>query len=456
MQWILYFQLFVQAPLYIICILKLFLKTGMLKMSYKSTAGKVRYALIFFALFLILFLDGFGQSLIFPILAKTLLSPDNYSLVGDINAHSRQALYGVIIGLFYFFMVMGTAILGDFSDRYGRKKGLIICIAGMILGNLLTVFAFMGNNVWLIILGRSIIGFTAGSQAIAQASIADFTPAKNQARNTGYVILAVTLGAILGPIYGQILSDHSISNLFNNQTPFIGVILFSILSMLILSTCYKDTYKPSNSSIKLVRFLDIFCDAWRHDKIRVLLISMGSIFGCWAVYYTYMSVYLVRTLNATGANISILMSMYGIGASIAMGFLSRIIEKHFTTKQAVIFGWTLFATASFFTQLSNSLHVDYFLAVFAGLGIGIGMLFTMKIFSLQVGPDKQGWIMGIFNATWVGIMGISAALMGYIGNIQITLPLIIGYILYLFGIFIFITKVSREFENGDHNCIRDI
>ncbi len=405
---------------------------------------KSKRILIMSALFLILFLDGFGQSLIFPILTKTLLSINNYSLVGNIDAHSRQVLYGIIVGLFYFFLMIGTAILGDFSDSYGRKKGLIICIAGMILGNLLTVFAFTDNNVWLIILGRSIIGFTAGSQAIAQASIADFTPAEKQARNTGYVILAVTLGAILGPVYGQIFSDHSISSIFSNQAPFIGVILLSVLSMIILLVCYTDTYKPSRRSINLARFFNIFRDALGHEKIRILLISMAGIFCCWSVYYTYMTVYLVKTLNATGTNISIFMSMYGVGASIAMGFLGGIIEKHFTTRQSVILGWTLLVTTSFLTQLSSSLSIDYFLAVFAGLGVGIGMLFTMKTFSLQVGSDKQGWIMGIFNATWVGVMGVSIMFMGYIANIQLALPLIIGYILYLFGMFIFITRVSKE------------
>jgi MFS family permease len=116
------------------------------------------------ALFLVLFLDGFGQSLIFPILTRTLLSTTNNSLVQNLSIHDREILYGIIIGLFYFCWMIGTAILGDLSDSYGRKKGLIICILGMIIGNLLTVLAFTISNVWLIIIGRTIIGFTAGSQ----------------------------------------------------------------------------------------------------------------------------------------------------------------------------------------------------------------------------------------------------------------------------------------------------
>lgn len=286
-----------------------------------------KQSLIKFALFLILFLDGFGQSLIFPILTKTILSTDNHSLINSLSLHHREVIYGLIVGLFYFFWMFGTAILGDFSDSYGRKKGLLICIMGMIIGNLLTVFAFAMSNVWLVVIGRTLIGFTAGSQAIAQASIADMSTPENQARNTGLIILAVTLGAIFGPAYGQVFSDSQVCSFFNNQTPFIGVIVLSILSLLILSFFYHDTSKPNNKPIQLTRVINIFKDAFVHPKIRILLFSMISIFGCWSIYYTYMTIYLVKTLHASSGQISIYMSMYGVGASISMALLGSIVEK---------------------------------------------------------------------------------------------------------------------------------
>lgn len=395
-----------------------------------------------FALFLILFLDGFGQSLIFPILTRTILSVDNHSLVDHLSMHSREIIYGLIVGLFYFFWMFGTAILGDFSDSYGRKKGLIICIVGMIVGNILTVFAFIMSNVWLIVLGRTLIGFTAGSQAIAQASIADMSTPENQARNTGLIILAVTLGAIFGPVYGQVFSDSQICSFFNNQTPFIGVSLLSLLSMLILLFFYQDTSTPNNKPIQLTRVINVFKDAFVHPKIRILLISMISIFGCWSIYYTYMTIYLVKTLNASSGEISIYMSMYGVGASISMALLGSVVEKRFTTKQAVIMGWSLLALATLLTQLSTSLTLDYALAIVAGIGVAIGMLFSMKAFSAQVPADRQGWIMGVFNASWVGVMGVSVMLMGYIASFGIVVPLIIGYMLFLIGVSLFMSKAQ--------------
>ena len=208
-----------------------------------SNISKFRYKLIMYALFLDLFLEGFGQSLIFPILTRALLSATNEGLVQGFSVHQREILYGIIIGAFYFFWMLGAAILGDLSDSYGRKRGLIICILGMIIGNIVTVLAFYLSNVWLITIGRIIIGFTAGSQAIAQASIVDMSGQKNQARNTGWIILAVTLGAITGPVYGQISSDPTIFYLFNEQSPFIGVIFLSLMAMLILIRPQKG-FKP--------------------------------------------------------------------------------------------------------------------------------------------------------------------------------------------------------------------
>lgn len=410
-------------------------------MNSNIKVSKSKHVFIMFALFLILFLDGFGQSLIFPILTKTILSADNNSLVNGLSMHGREVIYGLIVGLFYFFWMFGTAILGDFSDSYGRKKGLIICIAGMIIGNILTVLAFAISNVWLVVIGRTIIGFTAGSQAIAQASIADMSTPENQARNTGFIILAVTLGAIFGPAYGQVFSDSQICSLFNNQMPFVGVILLSLLSLLILLLFYRDTSTPNNKPIQLTRVINIFKDAFVHPKIRILLLSMISIFGCWSIYYTYMTIYLVKTLGASSGQISIYMSMYGVGASISMAILGGIVEKRFSTKQAIVGGWTMLALATLLTQLSSSLTLDYVLAIFAGIGVAIGMLFSMKAFSVQVPADRQGWIMGVFNASWVGVMGVSVMLMGYVANFGIIVPLMIGYALYLIGVILFMSKV---------------
>ena len=391
-----------------------------------------------------LFLDGFGQSFIFPILTQTLTSPETSLLAPGWSFSSRDILYSYIVGVFYISWMLGAAVLGDLSDSYGRKKVLLVCILGMTLGTVLTAVAFSINNLSLMIVGRIIVGITAGSQAIAQAAIADISLPEHQARNTGYILMAVTLGVILGPIYGKFFSDPLIFSWFSNQTLFIGVSIMSVLSMVILMVFYQDKIEPNYKPVKLTRIFDIFHDAFRHENIRVLMLASFGLFGCWSIYYFYMTIYLVKYFPSNHLIVTLFMSMYGIGAAIGMAFLPGVVEKRCSLKQAVIGGWGLMALIFIATQLSPWLLLDCILAVFAGMGIGIGFLFTMKAFSLHAPADKQGWIMGIFNATWVAILGLTVMVTGYISAFGLAVPFFVAYALFVFGALVFIFKVTLK------------
>lgn len=401
----------------------------------------MKQKMVFFALFLILFLDGFGQSLIFPILTRALIL-NHDGLVSTLSASGRETLYGFIVGIFFLCWMVGAAILGDLSDAKGRKQGLLICVLGMFIGNILSAVAFMLSHVWLIMLGRVVIGFTAGSQAIAQAAIFDLSGSENQVRNTGFVLLAVTLGAILGPLYGQLFSDSGFCAFFQDQTPFLGVALLSLLSILILWLFYQDKNPPSQQSINLMRLLDVFKEAWVQKNIRILLLASLGFFGSWSTYYFYMSIYLVTTLKASSWIVGIYMSMYGIGASIGMAILPSFLEKRLSTQQGVVIGWSLVAFVFLLSQWIPWMNVHYLLAVIAGMGVGVGFLFTIKAFSVQVTADKQGWIMGIFSASWVGIMGIFVVITGSIARLHETVPFVLSSVLYGVGLLVFLTKVD--------------
>ncbi len=54
----------------------------------------------------------------------------------------RNFLYALILGIFLFFWFFGAAIMGDMSDGAGRKKALLICMAGAAIAYFLTGIAF--------------------------------------------------------------------------------------------------------------------------------------------------------------------------------------------------------------------------------------------------------------------------------------------------------------------------
>jgi len=147
------------------------------------------------SIFLIVFIDLLGFSLILPLLPY---------LARTFQASDFQI--GLLVAVYAAASLVGSPILGRLSDRYGRRPMLLISIAGTIAGFLLLGFA---NTLWMLFLARIIDGVTAGNISIAQAYISDVTDEKNRARGLGLIGAAFGLGFIIGPAVGGALSQIS-------------------------------------------------------------------------------------------------------------------------------------------------------------------------------------------------------------------------------------------------------
>ena len=83
-------------------------------------------------LFLLLFIDGMGLGLVLPILNAVIINDGGF-FDANTSVALRNLLYGITLGIFMLGWFFGAAILGDLSDRIGRKKALIICLLGAFL-----------------------------------------------------------------------------------------------------------------------------------------------------------------------------------------------------------------------------------------------------------------------------------------------------------------------------------
>jgi DHA1 family tetracycline resistance protein-like MFS transporter len=119
-------------------------------------------------IFLIVFIDLLGFGIILPLLP---FIAQKYQ--------ANPAQIGFLTATYSFFQLLSAPILGRLSDRFGRKKILIISQLGSALGYLILAFA---NSLPLLFLSRIIDGATGGNISIAQAYIADVTDKKNRAR----------------------------------------------------------------------------------------------------------------------------------------------------------------------------------------------------------------------------------------------------------------------------------
>ena len=141
------------------------------------------------------FLDVLGIGLMIPVLPGLIgtmtVSPDQ-------QAHWYGAL-AASYGVMQFFF---TPLLGALSDHYGRRPVLLLSIFG--LGFSYIVIA-LTNSLPLLLLARMVSGATGASFSVANAYVADITPAEKRGKSFGAIGAAFGLGFIIGPMLGGLL-----------------------------------------------------------------------------------------------------------------------------------------------------------------------------------------------------------------------------------------------------------
>ena len=153
-------------------------------------------ALIF--IFLTVMIDVIGFGIIIPVFPRLI-----EELTGK-GLSQASAWAGMLMVSFAVMQFLFSPVMGELSDRYGRRPILLLSLLGLSLDYLLHAFAT--TIAWLFI-GRIFAGMCGASFTTANAYIADISNEEDRAKNFGLIGAAFGLGFIIGPAIGGLLGD---------------------------------------------------------------------------------------------------------------------------------------------------------------------------------------------------------------------------------------------------------
>jgi DHA1 family tetracycline resistance protein-like MFS transporter len=341
--------------------------------------GKRQAALGFIFVTLLIDITGFG--IIIPVVPKLI----SELIHGSLSDASRYG--GWLMFTFSIMQFVCSPIMGNLSDRYGRRPILLGAVFGLGIDYLVLAFA---PTIWWLFLGRMFAGIFGASFTTGGAYIADISTPEKRAQNFGLIGVAFGIGFIIGPVIGGILGQ------FGSRVPFLAAAGLSLLNWLygffvLPESLTKEHRRPfewkrANPVGALIHLKKYPVIAGLIESIVCLYVAAYAVQSTWTFF-------TMQQFSWDTAMVGYSLGFVGFLFALVQGVLIRKIIPKLGHKRSVYLGLSMTGTGlMLFAFASQSWMMFAFLVPYA-LG-GISGPALQGIISTQVPPNAQGELQG--------------------------------------------------------------
>lgn len=349
-------------------------------------------------LLLTVFIDLLGFGILIPVLPQIFANPHSeyYIFSSGTPVGQGYIILGFLVAVYPLAQFFATPILGQLSDKVGRKKVLAISLAGTSLGYVLFALGVISKNIPLLFLARTMDGVTGGNISVAQAAVADVTPPAQRAKNFGLMGAVFGLGFIAGPYLGGKLSSSHVVSWFTLATPFWFAAILSFLNTLSIMFFFKETNAHiSRAPIVWGKSLRNIIAAYGMKNVRVLFLVNFIFQGGFTFFTTFFGVFLISKFAFDQSSIGDYFAYAGIWIVCTQAFITPLVSKKFREYQ--VLRVTLIVAGVFISlQLLPSVWWELlFITPFFAVANGLTQANFLGLLSRSVDQRIQGEILGI-------------------------------------------------------------
>jgi DHA1 family tetracycline resistance protein-like MFS transporter len=350
-------------------------------------------------------------------------------LVFVVNAWGGNAVvYGIISASYSAFQLVGAPILGRWSDRFGRRRVLLLSQGGTLVSWIIFLVAFYLPDDGLIevvhgpfgvftvtlplivlLLARSLDGLTGGNVSVANAYLADISSADDRSANFGKLALAANLGFVIGPALAGLLGGTALGY----RLPVLAAIVISTVAMGIIAMrlpesaqhvldqdrdaalpyqvlgpgereCVVGEQLPGKMGLRQV--LRIPC-------VSRLLTTHFLVMLAFHFFYASFPMHAARGLGWPSRKVGIFLAVLSLMMVLVQGPVLSWASRRFREGPLVLFG--LMVLAASFWLFGASRYAVLLLAA-AGMALGNGLMWPslLALISKAAGAKDQGVVQG--------------------------------------------------------------
>ncbi len=294
---------------------------------------------------------------------------------------------GLLFASFSFCQLIAAPLLGDWSDRWGRRPILIFSLVGTVVSFAMLALA---HSLAMLFAARIVDGLSGGNISTARAYIGDISTDENRARAFGFLGAAFGLGFIIGPGLGGLFAR--ISYTAPIWAAAVITIVAVVLAWLWLPETVHRVHADSMSPWKALSELS------QRPGLRLLLTIDFLYWMSFAVYQTTFALFGARRFNFDATHIGYLLSAFGLLGVIVQAGLVGPVVRVLGERRTLTVGLLAAAVGWGGSALTHSLSVFIAMLVPGAIGIGFCNPSLSSLVSGAAGRHEQGRVQGAAGA----------------------------------------------------------
>jgi DHA1 family tetracycline resistance protein-like MFS transporter len=332
-------------------------------------------------IFVTVLVDVIGFGIIIPVMPSLIRE----LIHGDISDASSYG--GWLMFAYAIMQFLCAPILGNLSDKYGRRPVLLFSLLGFGIDY---IFLALAPTIGWLFIGRIIAGITGASFTTASAYIADISEPDKRAQNFGMIGAAFGLGFIIGPLIGGLLGQ------FGSRVPFIAAAVLTLLNWLygyfvLPESLAKENRRPF--SWKRANPLGSLIQLKKYPAVAGLIISLTLVYiGAHAVQSTW-SFYNIGKFNWDEKMVGYSLAFVGFMIALVQGGLIRIVIPKIGQEKSLYIGLLLYSIGMVLFAFATQGWMMFAFCTIYCLG-GIAGPAIQGIISSHVPSNEQGELQG--------------------------------------------------------------
>ena len=332
-------------------------------------------------IFITVLVDVIGWGLIIPVMPRLIAQMKHI----PVNEASKEG--GWLLMVYALMQFVFAPVLGNLSDKFGRRPVLLFSLFGFGVDYLLVALA--PSFGWFF-LARVISGITGASFTTATAYIADISTAETRAKNFGLLGAAFGLGFIAGPAIGGLLTGFGI------KAPFYAAAILTLLNWLYGYFVLPESLSKENRRSfewKRANPMGSLLHLQKYPAISGLVFSLVLIYLAAHAVQSNWSFFTVYRFKWNEKMVGLSLGLVGLLVAVVQGGLIRVINPKLGNEKSVYVGLCLYALGMFLFAFATQSWMMYAFLLPYCMG-GIAGPALQAIISGHVPANEQGELQG--------------------------------------------------------------